>query len=109
MTAPSTAYNQPNMNSSSGSPSVTGGQGRGGNWRDILSTLLILVAAPLIALLLTAFVFQSYEVDGQSMETTLHDHDRLIVLKVPRTVSRLTNHPYIPHRGDVIIFVKHNL
>ncbi len=77
--------------------------------KSILSTVLILVAAPLIALALTAYVFQSYEVDGPSMETTLENHDRLIVLKVPRTIARITGHDYIPHRGDIIIFVKRGL
>lgn len=75
-------------------------------WRSVLSTIAILVIAPLIALTLTAFVFQSYEVDGPSMETTLQNHDRLIVVKVPRTISRITHHPYIPNRGDIIIFNK---
>lgn len=83
--------------------------GRDGGMRSILSTLAILIIAPIIALLLTAFVFQSYEVDGPSMETTLHNHDRLVVLKLPRTISRLTGHNYTPNRGDIIIFVKHNL
>jgi signal peptidase I len=82
---------------------------RGEGWRSALSTILILIAAPVVALLLTAFVFQSYEVDGPSMESTLQNHDRLIVLKVRRTVARLTHHNYIPNRGDVIVFTKHNL
>ena len=38
------------------------------------------------------------------METTLQDHDRLIVDKWPRTWSRITGHAYIPKRGDIIIF-----
>ncbi|HSX53559.1 MAG TPA: signal peptidase I [Patescibacteria group bacterium] len=72
--------------------------------KSVLSTLAILIIAPLLALSLTAFVFQSYEVDGPSMESTLQNQDRLIVLKVPRTLAKLTGHAYIPHRGDVIIF-----
>ncbi len=75
--------------------------------KSVLSTIAILIIAPVIALTLTAFVFQSYEVDGPSMETTLQHHDRLIVLKVPRTLARLTKHAYIPNRGDVIIFTEH--
>jgi signal peptidase I len=77
--------------------------------RSVLSTLAVLIVAPIIALLLTAFVFQSYEVDGPSMETTLSNKDRLIVMKVPRTISRITGNPYVPNRGDVVIFVKHNV
>ncbi len=80
-----------------------------GAWRSVLSTVAIFIAAPLIALFLIAFIFQSYEVDGPSMETTLQNHDRLIVWKVPRTLARVTGHDYIPNRGDVIVFVKHGL
>ena len=71
---------------------------------SIISTIGILIAAPLVALLLTAFVFQSYEVDGPSMEATLDNHDRLLVLKLPRTFAKLTGQNYIPKRYDVIIF-----
>lgn len=78
-------------------------------WRSVLSTILILALAPLIAWLMITFVFQSYEVDGPSMEDTLHDKDRLIVLKTGKTLSEITNNDYIPKRGEVIIFVKHGL
>ncbi len=77
---------------------------RGEGIRGILSTIAILIIAPLIALSLTAFVFQSYEVDGPSMETTLQNHDRLIVYKLPKTIARITRKPYIPNRGDIVVF-----
>lgn len=72
--------------------------------KSVVSTIALLVLAPLVAILLTMFVFQSYEVDGPSMQSTLHDKDRLIVLKLPRTWSRITGHNYIPERGEVIVF-----
>lgn len=72
--------------------------------KSILSTIAILIAAPIVALFLTAFVFQSYEVDGPSMETTLQNHDRLLVSKVQRTFAKITRSDYIPKRGDIIIF-----
>ena len=75
-----------------------------GSWRSILSTVGLLLSALAIAVLLNTFVIQSYQVDGQSMENTLQNDDRLIVNKVPRTLSRLTGHQYVPKRGDVIIF-----
>lgn len=78
-------------------------------WRSVFSTVLILALAPLIAWVMITFVFQSYEVDGPSMEETLHDKDRLIVLKTGKTMSEITNKDYIPKRGEVIIFVKHGL
>ncbi|MFZ1249622.1 MAG: signal peptidase I [Candidatus Saccharimonadales bacterium] len=73
------------------------------SWRSNLSTIGILLMAPLIAFLLTVFVFQSYQVDGPSMEQTLQNSDRLIVWKLPRTWARITGHQYIPGRGDIII------
>lgn len=77
-----------------------------GGLRGALSTIAILIIAPLIALTLTAFVFQSYEVDGPSMETTLQNQDRLIVYKLPKTFARITGGNYIPKRWDIVIFSK---
>lgn len=72
--------------------------------KSVLSTIAILLLAPLIAILLTAFVFQSYQVTGPSMETTLQNNDRLIVWKLPRTWARITGNHYVPQRGDIVIF-----
>lgn len=80
-----------------------------GLWKEILSTVGILGSAFAIALLLIAFVFQSYAVDGPSMQVTLHDKDRLIVWKLPRTWARITHHQYVPNRGDVVIFEQSGL
>ncbi|HUY53086.1 MAG TPA: signal peptidase I [Candidatus Dormibacteraeota bacterium] len=60
--------------------------------------------AILIAFLLTAFIFQQYQVDGPSMQTSLYNQNRLIVVKYQRTWARITGHPYVPKRGDIIIF-----
>jgi signal peptidase I len=75
-------------------------------WSSVLSTVAVLLVAPLVALFLTAFVFQSYQVDGPSMETTLYNNDRLLVWKVPKTWSRITGNAYVPGRGDVVVFVE---
>lgn len=72
--------------------------------RDLLSIVAVLASALLLAFVLISFVFQSYQVDGQSMETTLQNNDHLLVWKVPRTIARITHHAYIPNRGDVVIF-----
>ena len=77
--------------------------------KSTLSTIAILLSAPLIAILLTAFVFQSYQVDGPSMQNTLHNNDRLIVWKLQKTWSNITHHQYVPNRGDVIIFTQAGL
>lgn len=73
-------------------------------WRSAVSTLLLFLLAPIIALTIAAFVVQSYQVDGESMEATLQHQDRLIVSKLSRTWARFTNNSYIPNRGDIIIF-----
>lgn len=77
---------------------------KGEGFKSFLSTLAILIAAPLIALALTNFVFQTYEVDGPSMETTLQNHDRLLVLKLPKTIASIMQKDYAPARDEIIIF-----
>lgn len=76
---------------------------------DILSVVGVFIAALVLAWGLISFVFQSYEVNGSSMETTLQNNDHLVVWKVSRTWARITKHAYVPHRGDVIIFNEPNL
>lgn len=38
------------------------------------------------------------------MQTTLQNADKLIIWKVPRSWANITRHPYIPQRGDVVVF-----
>src|ERR1700742_3534656 len=76
---------------------------------EILSTVGVLVAALLVAFAFIIFVFQSYQVSGPSMQNTLHDQDRLIVWKLPRTWARITHHQYVPDRGDIVIFTQSGL
>src|SRR3989344_8494392 len=76
-------------------------------FKEHLGTIVIILLAPLLAFLITAFVFRTYQVDGPSMETTLQNNDRLIIDKVPRTWSRITHHQYIPNRYDIIVFKHH--
>lgn len=78
-------------------------------WRTTISTIAIILLAPVIAFFLTAFVFQQYQVDGPSMQPTLQNGNRLIVLKIARTWSRITGHPYIPKRTDIVIFNENKL
>jgi len=70
------------------------------------SNLVLIVGALIFALLINQYVFQSYEVDGNSMEPTLHNKDRLIIWKLPKTWSLLTNKAYQPSRGDIVVFHK---
>ncbi len=73
---------------------------------SFLNNFGILIAAPLIALLLINFVFQSYEVDGPSMQETLQNGDRLVVVKANKSLAELRGHDYIPDRYSIIIFHK---
>lgn len=72
--------------------------------RDVLSIFGVLASALILAFCLITFVFQSYQVDGPSMQTTLQNNDHLIVWKVPKTFANLTGQNYIPKRGDVVVF-----
>jgi signal peptidase I len=74
-----------------------------GRFGNFLGTVGLILLAPLIALFLTAFVFQTYQVDGVSMQNTLQNNDRLIVWKLPRTWAKITGHQYVPKRGDIVI------
>lgn len=86
-------------------PPLTNGQ----RIKSTVSALAVLILAPIIAVLLTAYVFQSYQVDGPSMQETLHNNDRLIVWKLPRTWAKITGHQYVPKRGDIIILSESGL
>lgn len=79
-------------------------QKRQDNWKSVFTTIFILLAAPLLAIGLTVYVFQTYQVDGPSMKETLHSGDRLIVWKIPRTWAKITGNDYIPNRGDIVVF-----
>jgi len=77
---------------------------RAGGAGDFVSVGVVLVSALLLAFLLINFVFQSYQVEGPSMQRTLHNGDHLLVWKVDKSIARLVGRDYIPHRGDIIIF-----
>lgn len=89
----------------------TGGNksGKSSTLRELLLTLGVVALAMTIAFSLIAFVFQSYQVDGPSMQKALFNNDRLIVWKAPRSIARVTGTPWIPNRGDIIIFTESGL
>lgn len=74
--------------------------------KEVVSTVAVLLLAPIAAIIFTAFVFQFYRVDGPSMQDTLENNDRLIVYKLPKSLSEITHHTYLPARGDIIVFDK---
>lgn len=72
--------------------------------RELLSTIFVIVSATVIAWALSLFVFQSYEVDGQSMTPTLQNKDRLIVSKLSKTVANISGSTFMPKRYQIIVF-----
>lgn len=72
--------------------------------RDIGGIFLFIVLVFLGTLFINAFIFRSFNVLGPSMEETLHTGDRLIVNRLPVTWSMLQNKPYLPKRGQIIVF-----
>lgn len=74
--------------------------------KNVVFTALLFILAPLLALVMIIFVFQSYAVDGSSMEPTLQNGNRVFILKLPKTINSLRGKTYIPPRNEVIVFKK---
>jgi signal peptidase I len=72
--------------------------------KDAISITIFIVFVLVGTLFINTFVFRSFSVVGPSMETTLYTNDRLIVNRVPVTVSQLQNKTYTPDRGQIIVF-----
>lgn len=72
--------------------------------KDGLSLVIFVAGVIVGTLLINTFVFRSFNVEGASMETTMFTGDRLIVNRMPVTVSQLQNKRYLPERGQVIVF-----
>jgi len=73
-------------------------------FRDIVGIIVFVVSVIIGAFVLNAFVFQTYNVFGPSMEPTLQTGDRLVVNKLPATWERVRGQQYVPPRGQVIVF-----
>lgn len=72
--------------------------------RDMLNIAGFVAAVFIGAWLINSLVFRSFNVSGPSMEPTMHTGDRLIVSRLPLTASRINGQPYIPERGEIIVF-----
>jgi signal peptidase I len=67
--------------------------------------ILVFISCVLVGTILNnAFIFRSFNVVGPSMQPTMYTGDRLIVNRLPVTWAQLQNKPYIPERGQVIVF-----
>lgn len=62
----------------------------------LLEWIIVVVVAVGAALLVRTYVLQQFAVDGHSMDTTLHDGDRVLV-------NKLSYRLHDPNRGDVVV------
>lgn len=72
--------------------------------KDTLGILVFISCVLIGTILINAFIFRSFNVVGPSMQTTMYTGDRLIVNRLPVTWAQLQNKPYVPERGQVIVF-----
>jgi len=72
--------------------------------KDTLGILVFISCVLIGTILINAFIFRSFNVVGPSMQPTMYTGDRLIVNRLPVTWAQLQNKPYIPERGQVIVF-----
>jgi signal peptidase I len=73
--------------------------------KDILSLASFIAAIVLGTLFLNTYIYRSYNVVGVSMENTLHNDDRVIVNRAAVSWAHFLGQPYIPERGQVIVFM----
>ena len=72
--------------------------------KDSLSLIVFVICVIIGVLFINAFIFRSFNVEGRSMEETMHSGDRLIVNRLPMTWSQIQNKQYSPERGQIIVF-----
>lgn len=78
-------------------------------YREIFNFIFFVIVVAIGGITLNTFVFRSFNVSGNSMQTTLENGDRLIVNRLPVTQANLQNKSYTPKRGEIIIFKNPNL
>lgn len=65
--------------------------------------LFIIFGIPVIAAILTLFIFRIYHIEGPSMEPIFKDGQRILVQKWDRTYESIRGRQYIPNRFDVVV------
>ncbi len=66
------------------------------NKNSLFEWVKAIIIAVVLALLIRAFLFEPYLVEGTSMDPTLHDGERLFVYKTVKYVGEFK-------RGDIVI------
>src|SRR5262245_43768907 len=87
---------EPEDDSTESTPSAARRRARG-----LLDWIVVIGVALLVAFLVRTFVLAHFVVDGHSMDTTLHDGDRVFV-------NKLSYRLHDPHRGDVVVLHEMN-
>lgn len=72
--------------------------------KDVVQFIGFIVVVFIGTIIINSFIFRSFSVSGHSMDKTLADGQRLIVNRIPITVSQLKNKAYMPDRGQIIVF-----
>lgn len=74
--------------------------------REVVDFVKLVVWFLVLFVVLKAFVIEGYEVQGQSMEPTLHDRERILVFKLGHNLSRAGLDGWIGSfdRGDIVVF-----
>jgi len=72
--------------------------------KDVAQTIAFIATVVVSVFFINAFVFQSFDVQGKSMQDTLQNGDRLIVDRTAASLSSLRNEQYVPERGKIIVF-----
>lgn len=76
--------------------------------KDTLGIIVFILCVLVGTIIINTFIFRSFNVVGPSMEPTMHTGDRLIISRLPVTWAQLQNRPYIPDRGEIIVFKNPN-
>lgn len=72
--------------------------------KDIFNLVTFILFVVVGTTIINNFIFRTYNVQGPSMENTLHTSDRLIVNRIPVSIAKLQNQQYIPKRCQIIVF-----
>lgn len=73
--------------------------------KDFLSLCGFIIVIVAGTLFLNTYIYRSYNVVGVSMENTLHNDDRVIVNRAAVSWAHFLGQPYVPERGQIIVFM----
>lgn len=74
----------------------------------ILGALTHIVSIVLFAFIMvfvfTSYILQPFDVEGTSMEPTLHNKEKVFILRANKIFADLIGADYVPKRGEMIVF-----